>query len=40
MARKKSEIEREMNKMCFGEDLLLMMQRMTVFWMMMTSTRG
>ena len=40
MARMKSEMERDTNRMLTGADLILMVQRMKVFWMMMTITRS
>jgi hypothetical protein len=36
----KSEMEREMKSMEMGDGLILTVERMTVFWMMMTSTRN
>ena len=40
MARMKSEMERDMNRILMGADLILMVKRMKVFWTMMTSTRS
>ena len=40
IAKMKSEMEREMKRMEMGDDLILMVERMIVFWMMMTSTRN
>ena len=40
MARMKSEMERDMHRMLMGADLILMVQRMKVFWTMMTSKRS
>ena len=40
IARMKSEMERDMKRMEMGDDLILMVERMIVFWMMMTSTRN
>ena len=40
MARMKSEMERDMNRMLTGADLILMVQRMKVFWTKMTSARS
>ena len=40
IARVKSEMEREMKRMEMGDDLILMVERRMVFWMMMTSTRN
>ena len=40
MARMKSEMERDMNRMLMGADLILMVQRMKLFWTKMTSTRS
>ena len=40
MARMKSDMDRDMNRMLMGADLILMVQRMKVFWTMMTSTRS
>ena len=40
IARMRSEMEREMKRMEMGDDLILMVERKMVFWMMMTSTRN
>ena len=40
IANIKSEIEREIKRMEMGDDLILIVERMMVFWMMMTSTRS
>ena len=40
IARVKSEMEREMKRMEMGDDLILIVERKMVFWMMMTSTRN
>ena len=40
IARMKSEMEREMKRMEVGDDLILIVKRRMVFWMMMTGTRN
>ena len=40
MARMKSDMDRDMNRMLMGADLILMVQRMKVFWTKMTSKRS
>ena len=40
IARMRSEMEREIKRMEIGDDLILMVERRMVFWMMMTSTRN